>query len=43
VLVAHDLERQRRERRVVGRLSLLGLFGLGIDALDRRNVQGDGK
>src|SRR2546425_7322644 len=40
VLIVHDLEGQRRERRVVGRLPLFDLFGLGIDALDRRDVQG---
>src|SRR5262245_49923601 len=39
VLVVHDLERQGPERRVVGRLALLGFLGLGIDALDRWDVQ----
>src|SRR5438094_421926 len=38
VLVVHDLERQRRERRVVVGRPLFGLLGLGIDALYRRDV-----
>ena len=37
--VVHDLERQRRERRVVRRLAGVGLVAVGLDAFDRRNVE----
>jgi len=39
VLVVHDLERERGERRVVGRLPLFERPRLRIDALDRRDVE----
>src|SRR5206468_2103397 len=38
-LVVHDLERERGERRVIGRLSLFERPRLGIDALDRRDTE----
>ena len=38
VRVAHDLEREGRERLVVGRGALDRLAGLQLDALDRRDV-----
>src|SRR3989441_12957759 len=39
VLVVHDLERERGERRVVGRAPLFDRPRLGIDALDRRSEE----
>ena len=41
--VGHDLERERRERSIVARRALLGLAGLGVDALDRRDVERAGQ
>ena len=40
--VAHDLEGQSREGRIVGGGADLGLIGLGIDALDGGNIQRGG-
>src|SRR6266513_1176405 len=40
VLVTHDLERQRGERRVVGRRPLLRRLGVRVDPLHRRDVEG---
>ena len=39
VRVGHDLERQRGKRLIVRRTPQHRLFGIGIHALDRRNVQ----
>jgi hypothetical protein len=38
-MVAHDLERERREGFVVARLAHQGLPCLRVDALDRRDIQ----
>src|SRR5690606_24719115 len=36
--IVHDLERERGERRVVARRTAVFLVAVGLDALDRRNV-----
>ena len=40
--VGRDFERQRRKRLLIGRRSLLLLAGLGVDALDVRNIRRSG-
>jgi len=41
--IGHDLEGQGRERLLVGRLALLLLVGIGIDAGDGRHVERAGQ
>ncbi len=41
--IGHDLERERRERFVVPGVTLVLFLGLGVDALDRGNIERRGE